>query len=417
MSSKSPDAFRTISEVADWLQTPAHVLRFWESKFSQVKPVKRAGGRRYYRPADMVLIGGIKKLLHDDGMTIKGVQKVLREQGIKHVSALSPPLDEDLEAMIAPRSAAPAPARPPAPETGRVLEFSARPEPKPAATADLFGADEKPGKAEAAETQVEAAAPPAPPPEVTPDAVAASAEPPQAPEKEPEVAPTTQAEDLPDFVQKPMSERLAEDNAESPADPPPPVAEDPAETPAVNKSPVEEALVAPETSEDMVAAEEPSAAVAPDADLAAVADSPEEEAPEDDTPVAAAPEEDTPVAVTPEEAAVTPVDTPPVADTPAPEAPTADAAPEDAPPLATPVETAADSPAPDADDPPDNDARPEAAQVPPDPRDHEIEAFPGVLTLLTSQEMRGIRHSAERIETLIIRVRNHHRAMNHASRR
>lgn len=92
---KSADAFRTISEVADWLETPAHVLRFWESKFSHVKPVKRAGGRRYYRPADMLLLGGIKKLLHDDGMTIKGVQKVLREQGVKHVAAMSQPLDED----------------------------------------------------------------------------------------------------------------------------------------------------------------------------------------------------------------------------------------------------------------------------------------------------------------------------------
>jgi resuscitation-promoting factor RpfA len=64
---KSPDAFRTISEVADWLGVPTHVLRFWESRFSQVKPVKRAGGRRYYRPADMALLGGIKRLLHDDG--------------------------------------------------------------------------------------------------------------------------------------------------------------------------------------------------------------------------------------------------------------------------------------------------------------------------------------------------------------
>ena len=72
---KSAEAFRTISEVADWLGVPAHVLRFWESKFTQVKPVKRAGGRRYYRPADMRLLGGIRKLLHDDGMTIKGVQK------------------------------------------------------------------------------------------------------------------------------------------------------------------------------------------------------------------------------------------------------------------------------------------------------------------------------------------------------
>ena len=94
---KSADAFRTISEVAEWLETPAHVLRFWESKFSQIKPVKRAGGRRYYRPADMQLLGGIKKLLHEDGMTIKGVQKVLRNHGIRHVAALSQPLDEVTE--------------------------------------------------------------------------------------------------------------------------------------------------------------------------------------------------------------------------------------------------------------------------------------------------------------------------------
>ncbi|MBI1418312.1 MAG: MerR family transcriptional regulator [Limimaricola sp.] len=87
---KSPDAFRTISEVADWLDTPAHVLRFWESKFSQIKPVKRAGGRRYYRPEDMALLGGIKTLLHDEGMTIKGVQKLLREQGVRSVAARGP---------------------------------------------------------------------------------------------------------------------------------------------------------------------------------------------------------------------------------------------------------------------------------------------------------------------------------------
>jgi len=90
---KSPDAFRTISEVADWLGTPAHVLRFWESRFSQVKPVKRAGGRRYYRPSDMVLLGGIKKLLHDDGMTIRGVQKLLREHGVRYVASMSPQID------------------------------------------------------------------------------------------------------------------------------------------------------------------------------------------------------------------------------------------------------------------------------------------------------------------------------------
>ena len=102
---KSPDAFRTISEVADWLGIQAHVLRFWESKFTQVKPVKRAGGRRYYRPADMMLLGGIKKLLHEDGMTIKGVQKVLREQGVQVVSDLSQSLDDVAVSAGRPRRA------------------------------------------------------------------------------------------------------------------------------------------------------------------------------------------------------------------------------------------------------------------------------------------------------------------------
>ncbi len=99
---KSRDAFRTISEVADWLETPAHVLRFWESRFSQIKPVKRAGGRRYYRPNDMLLLGGIKRLLHHDGITIKGVQKILREKGIKHVADMSGPLTAAPEPAKAP---------------------------------------------------------------------------------------------------------------------------------------------------------------------------------------------------------------------------------------------------------------------------------------------------------------------------
>ena len=103
--SKSADAFRTISEVAEWLDLPTHVLRFWESKFSQIKPVKRAGGRRYYRPRDMQLIGGLKTLLHDDGMTIRGAQKLLKENGVQHVIDLSPPLEAGLEAEIIPNEA------------------------------------------------------------------------------------------------------------------------------------------------------------------------------------------------------------------------------------------------------------------------------------------------------------------------
>ena len=86
---KSADAFRTISEVAEHLETPAHVLRFWESRFPQIRPVKRAGGRRYYRPSDVALLTGIKRLLHNEGMTIRGVQKILREQGVRHVAGIT----------------------------------------------------------------------------------------------------------------------------------------------------------------------------------------------------------------------------------------------------------------------------------------------------------------------------------------
>jgi DNA-binding transcriptional MerR regulator len=113
---KSRDAFRTISEVADLLDTPAHVLRFWESRFPQVRPVKRAGGRRYYRPTDVALLSGIKRLLHSDGLTIRGVQKVLREQGIRHVMAMAdatmipdaPPASDSAEEV---QVAAPAPPK------------------------------------------------------------------------------------------------------------------------------------------------------------------------------------------------------------------------------------------------------------------------------------------------------------------
>ena len=80
---KSAEAFRTISEVADELEVPQHVLRFWESKFPQVRPLKRAGGRRYYRPDDVVLLRRIRQCLYDQGYTIKGVQKLLREGALK----------------------------------------------------------------------------------------------------------------------------------------------------------------------------------------------------------------------------------------------------------------------------------------------------------------------------------------------
>lgn len=103
---KAPDAFRTISEVADDLKVPQHVLRFWESRFTQIKPMKRAGGRRYYRPDDVDLLRGIHHLLYGEGYTIRGVQRILKDQGVRFVEtvwqegAAQPPHgphDEDAE--------------------------------------------------------------------------------------------------------------------------------------------------------------------------------------------------------------------------------------------------------------------------------------------------------------------------------
>tara|TARA_B110000008_G_scaffold270663_1_gene301132 strand:- start:102 stop:545 length:444 start_codon:yes stop_codon:yes gene_type:complete len=85
MAIKAPEAFRTISEVSKDLSLPQHVLRFWETKFAQIKPIKRGGGRRYYRPEDVDLLKGIKNLLYNDGYTIRGVQKVIRENGSKNI--------------------------------------------------------------------------------------------------------------------------------------------------------------------------------------------------------------------------------------------------------------------------------------------------------------------------------------------
>ncbi|MBL8590501.1 MAG: MerR family transcriptional regulator [Methylobacteriaceae bacterium] len=98
---KSPDAFRTISEVAEELDVPQHVLRFWETRFTQIKPLKRGGGRRYYRPEDVELLRAIRHLLYGEGYTIRGVQRILKDQGVRAVAAMAPP-----------REAAPAPPPP-----------------------------------------------------------------------------------------------------------------------------------------------------------------------------------------------------------------------------------------------------------------------------------------------------------------
>ncbi|TRB02647.1 MULTISPECIES: MerR family transcriptional regulator [Rhizobium/Agrobacterium group] len=98
---KSPDAFRTISEVADELNLPQHVLRFWETRFPQIKPMKRGGGRRYYRPDDIDLLKGIRHLLYDHGYTIKGVQKLLKANGNRFVAAIASGDLATMEAIMA----------------------------------------------------------------------------------------------------------------------------------------------------------------------------------------------------------------------------------------------------------------------------------------------------------------------------
>jgi len=133
---KSPDAFRTISEAAEELDLPQHVLRFWETRFSTIKPLKRGGGRRYYRPEDVLLLKGIRHLLYDQGFTIKGVQKILKDQGVRHVAAIGNggvvvetlPLPAEPEADVAASEApaAPAPAADLAPRSAVALDGTAR---------------------------------------------------------------------------------------------------------------------------------------------------------------------------------------------------------------------------------------------------------------------------------------------------
>jgi DNA-binding transcriptional MerR regulator len=114
--SKAAEAFRTISEVAGELEVPKHVLRFWEAKFPQIRPMKRGGGRRYYRPEDMELLRGIRHLLHAQGYTIKGVQKILREQGIDEVKVLGRSLPPPAEKKRGRKPLVKAPVKPAAVE-------------------------------------------------------------------------------------------------------------------------------------------------------------------------------------------------------------------------------------------------------------------------------------------------------------
>lgn len=117
MDTKSPDAFRTISEVAEDLDIPQHVLRFWETRFPQIKPLKRGGGRRYYRPDDVALLKGIRRLLYGEGYTIKGLQRILKEQGPRHVQAIGrgAPITASPDAAKARGGATAPPGRAPVP--------------------------------------------------------------------------------------------------------------------------------------------------------------------------------------------------------------------------------------------------------------------------------------------------------------
>jgi DNA-binding transcriptional MerR regulator len=105
---KGPDAFRTISEAADELTVPQHVLRFWETKFAFIRPMKRAGGRRFYRPQDIAVLRGVRRLLHDEGYTIKGVQRLHREQGLRCLVTAGEGRAEVATPVPAPEPATPA---------------------------------------------------------------------------------------------------------------------------------------------------------------------------------------------------------------------------------------------------------------------------------------------------------------------
>lgn len=231
---KSPDAFRTISEVADLLDVPAHVLRFWESRFPQIRPVKRAGGRRYYRPADVALLSGIRRLLHEDGMTIRGVQKVLREKGVRHVSGLQEDPVEDVADDLAP---APAPA----PEPAEVIQLADRlaapvDDTAPvAATVDDRPAQETP----VAEVMAEAAGHwPADPAEADDPETAADAAMPQAWNADPDdPAPEVAPEPEPEMAEAPAAPLILEPAAAQPEPAPAPVLPDVPFDPAIADAP------------------------------------------------------------------------------------------------------------------------------------------------------------------------------------
>ncbi|MEJ6391698.1 MerR family transcriptional regulator [Gymnodinialimonas sp. 2305UL16-5] len=192
---KSAQAFRTIREVADWLDVAAHVLRFWESKFSQIKPVKRAGGRRYYRPVDMELVGGIKVLLHDRGLTIRGVQKMISDEGVDAVMALSPPIDGILgeDAQAAADGAEVVDLKPAAEPDEAVEAAPATPQVSPASDRPKTEAPQTTSP----ETSATPPTPPSEPSDATPAMTPARAPDSQAPDTQPEPQPEPDPEPAP----------------------------------------------------------------------------------------------------------------------------------------------------------------------------------------------------------------------------
>lgn len=166
---KAPDAYRTISEVADDLDLQQHVLRFWESRFSQIRPLKRGGGRRYYRPDDVELLKGIRHLLYKEGYTIKGVQRILKEQGVRAVQAFA--RAGQVEVTFEPAEEAP-PAAMSAPAMPAAASFVPPPvHPAPQAEAQSFPAEDEPVEDEADDfTPFSAPAMPVPP--IAPEAEA-----------------------------------------------------------------------------------------------------------------------------------------------------------------------------------------------------------------------------------------------------
>ncbi|MEL6585517.1 MAG: MerR family transcriptional regulator [Pseudomonadota bacterium] len=222
---KSDGAFRTIREVADWLGVPTHVLRFWESKFDQIAPVKGAGGRRYYRPDDMRLLGGIKVMLHDQGLTIRGVQQKIDDEGTEALMDLSPRLEmpdgppartrkvirNDAPPADTPAKADPAPAAPPPepladmPDAAEAPAPDGNPEGGPEGGIDATG-DAPPDTADPVTAAPEGAPSPAPAPVPKPDPVAAppvDPTPVAAPHADP--APKTAAPAEPSPVQAPAA--------------------------------------------------------------------------------------------------------------------------------------------------------------------------------------------------------------------